>query len=310
MESSSSLKSEQSECEICLDSLEESISFHLSRPCRFRCCRSCASTFIEGKIKDHQLSNLQCPSLICDQQIKVDDLKRIITLTQRDNETKKQSLLKAFDEVYKEEMVIQEARDRRLYASFPKKVKNFVSDQVDVMKLSMWRASKDSKRCPGCRMVIEKIGGCRHMTCRSCNHQFYWCCLQNYKHPHNEFICAPMKILNNQNPLWGPVMPIRCVTKTAAVCATPVILIGVGAVVVVIALPVGGAVFVGSRVSRKYDQWKHPPGQEAEQLKMKMEETNLAIRRKFHPHEPVIPVLTETPEPLPTKTTNSKAYSN
>jgi hypothetical protein len=32
------------------------------------------------------------------------------------------------------------------------------------------------KACPGCRTAIAKIGGCRHMKCTSCRHEFCWNC--------------------------------------------------------------------------------------------------------------------------------------
>jgi hypothetical protein len=39
---------------------------------------------------------------------------------------------------------------------------------------------KYSKKCPGCHCNIEKIGGCFHMVCKNCSHQFCWYCLVDY----------------------------------------------------------------------------------------------------------------------------------
>lgn len=36
----------------------------------------------------------------------------------------------------------------------------------------------ETKRCPNCSTVIEKNGGCPHMTCRQCKAQFCWVCGQ------------------------------------------------------------------------------------------------------------------------------------
>ena len=35
------------------------------------------------------------------------------------------------------------------------------------------------KKCPQCKMPMEKNEGCQHMTCR-CSHQFCWECLQDW----------------------------------------------------------------------------------------------------------------------------------
>lgn len=36
------------------------------------------------------------------------------------------------------------------------------------------------KKCPGCSVMIEKVGGCNYMTCSSCRAQFCWRCLQSW----------------------------------------------------------------------------------------------------------------------------------
>lgn len=39
----------------------------------------------------------------------------------------------------------------------------------------------NSKSCPRCHCKIEKNGGCFHMICKKCRHQFCWNCLANYR---------------------------------------------------------------------------------------------------------------------------------
>ncbi|KAJ1301939.1 hypothetical protein OPQ81_000778 [Rhizoctonia solani] len=52
----------------------------------------------------------------------------------------------------------------------------YVADQEDANEAYMMEYTK---RCPACRIPIEKDSGCEHMTCR-CGHQFCWDCLAEY----------------------------------------------------------------------------------------------------------------------------------
>jgi len=39
----------------------------------------------------------------------------------------------------------------------------------------------NTKKCPKCNSHIEKNGGCMHMTCRKCHHEFCWLCRKDWR---------------------------------------------------------------------------------------------------------------------------------
>ena len=39
--------------------------------------------------------------------------------------------------------------------------------------------------CPKCQSIIEKDGGCNHVECYRCKHEFCWMCLSNCKASHS-----------------------------------------------------------------------------------------------------------------------------
>lgn len=47
--------------------------------------------------------------------------------------------------------------------------------------------SAHTKDCPRCHICIEKNGGCNHMQCYSCKHDFCWMCLGDWKNHGSEY---------------------------------------------------------------------------------------------------------------------------
>ncbi|GES82806.1 hypothetical protein GLOIN_2v1661741 [Rhizophagus clarus] len=47
--------------------------------------------------------------------------------------------------------------------------------------------SRETKGCPGCSIPIVKNGGCDHISCAKCGHQFCWLCLR--QHPFHKITC-------------------------------------------------------------------------------------------------------------------------
>jgi ariadne-1 len=55
-------------------------------------------------------------------------------------------------------------------------VKKWLKKCEDDSETSNW-ISANTKECPKCNSTIEKNGGCNHMTCRKCKHEFCWMCM-------------------------------------------------------------------------------------------------------------------------------------
>ncbi|CAH0747019.1 unnamed protein product [Bemisia tabaci] len=54
--------------------------------------------------------------------------------------------------------------------------------------------SAHTKDCPKCHVCIEKNGGCNHMQCRNCKHNFCWMCLGDWKaHGAEYYECSRYK---------------------------------------------------------------------------------------------------------------------
>lgn len=55
-------------------------------------------------------------------------------------------------------------------------VKKWLKKCADDSETANWIAA-NTKECPKCNSTIEKNGGCNHMTCRKCKHEFCWMCM-------------------------------------------------------------------------------------------------------------------------------------
>lgn len=69
-----------------------------------------------------------------------------------------------------------------------KLVRDFTNEKAANLDTAQYLA-QFTKQCPRCFTEIEKNGGCNHMTCRRCRHDFCWLCLGNY-HNHNQMVCV------------------------------------------------------------------------------------------------------------------------
>ena len=53
-------------------------------------------------------------------------------------------------------------------------------------------------QCPKCNICIEKNGGCNHMQCYHCKHDFCWMCLGNWRTHGSEYYECSRSGFNSQ----------------------------------------------------------------------------------------------------------------
>jgi len=59
-------------------------------------------------------------------------------------------------------------------------VEAWVKKAADESENVKWMQA-NTKKCPKCNSHIEKNGGCMHMTCKKCTHEFCWLCRKNWR---------------------------------------------------------------------------------------------------------------------------------
>ena len=62
----------------------------------------------------------------------------------------------------------------------------------DTGKTMAW-VEEHTRQCPKCAVGIEYDGGCSHMTCRMCKHNFCWLCMGTYK---DKYTMDPTKVMD------------------------------------------------------------------------------------------------------------------
>jgi ariadne-1 len=116
-----------------------------------------------------------------------------------------------YQSVRQEEARRQEVRrQERLEAVRSSSWRRFVTDTIEqeqhgdavVQMMASYGEQKELKRdvkdlplflhCPSCKVIIEKDGGCNHMTCSICFHEFCWSCKEDFS-SHDYHKCLQKK---------------------------------------------------------------------------------------------------------------------
>lgn len=194
-------------CDICCDDDQGLQSFSLK--CGHRFCVDCYRQYLTQKIREEgEAARIQCPSEGCSRIIDARSLDLLVTSDLID---RYQQLLNRTYVEDKDVLKWCPAPDceNALECAIKKKdldqvvptvacscghrfcfgcilndhqpapcalVKQWLKKCADDSETANW-ISANTKECPRCNSTIEKNGGCNHMTCRKCKHEFCWMCM-------------------------------------------------------------------------------------------------------------------------------------
>ncbi|KAK4664853.1 uncharacterized protein QC763_508220 [Podospora pseudopauciseta] len=194
-------------CDICCEDEEGLQSFALK--CGHRFCVDCYRHYLGQKIREEgEAARIQCPAEGCNIIIDARSLDLLVTaeLTERyhkllnrtyveDKETLKwcpapdcqnaiECGIKKKDLTRIVPTVACSCSHRFCFGCILNDhqpapcelVKKWLKKCADDSETANW-ISANTKECPKCNSTIEKNGGCNHMTCRKCKHEFCWMCM-------------------------------------------------------------------------------------------------------------------------------------
>lgn len=120
------------------------------------------------------------------------------------------------------------------------------------LRTLLWRAWH-TKKCPGCGTHIEKNGGCPHMSCSHCRHQFCWDCKGRWNPPggyHQKkvfFWPSEFSSTCNSPGMWALRLGAVALAPVAVGLAVPVAAVGL----------VGAPFYFGAKAAkRSYESYR------------------------------------------------------
>ena len=198
-------------CQICFEFLPD--RFFLGLPCNCQCCQDCLVSWCGVKIKEpYYLTNNKIPCItgVCNKDFKIEEIIFVLSPYHQNllNDKLLQIYMSKAPDIRKCPRnncpyggIIEPSCSKKLHCSLCGKKwreKDQFSSLEKILYFSWkWRSLKKelfsgiwkrlrTKRCPKCRIRIQKTGGCQHMTCQRCKYEFCWICAK--KHPRHSIL--------------------------------------------------------------------------------------------------------------------------
>ncbi len=206
------------ECSLCFDE-KKGFECHAMSCCNQIFCRECLIGGIDNELQKKSAKNLYCPNRVCtdkEQIIEQEDMD-IICNTQNRPELYEAYLEATTKDLLDSEANVKQCltpncgsrvtivqgpngeitcpgcqkkyctgclhnHDLKMTCAQAKVQRELSENPDQAYQANLDWIKANTKQCPNqtCKKNIEKNGGCNHMTCRRCSHEFCWTCLAKY----------------------------------------------------------------------------------------------------------------------------------
>ncbi|XP_058856049.1 E3 ubiquitin-protein ligase ARIH2 isoform X1 [Acipenser ruthenus] len=206
-------------CGVCLQLVrKESL---LALPCQHPFCKSCWEQHSTVLVKDGVGVGISCMAQECPLRMPEDFVLPLLPSEELREKYRRYLFRDSVESHYQLQLCpgadcpiviqVQEPRARRVQCSrcsevFCFKCRQMYHAPTDCTTIRKWltKCADDSetanyisahtKDCPKCNICIEKNGGCNHMQCSKCKHDFCWMCLGDWKtHGSEYYECSRYK---------------------------------------------------------------------------------------------------------------------
>ncbi|KAM3180738.1 hypothetical protein ACTXT7_015721 [Hymenolepis weldensis] len=182
-------------------------------------CLECWRAYFDYRISSSQASTVECMTANCSVRVPDDFILAVINNPETVEKHRRHILNESIEAHPRLRNCTDTHCDRVIYAleepkplrvtcdscntqfCFACSVEFHAPAQCETIKAWLQKCRDDSstatymaahtKDCPQCGVVIEKNGGCNHMRCAKCGHEFCWVCLGPWKkHPVEYYDCS------------------------------------------------------------------------------------------------------------------------
>ena len=191
------------ECNVCYEDVEEKDKNSNVLPCGHLCCTQCWLNYFKTAISEAKVEQIKCVDFLCkviiseefilnhikDDQTLVDKYKKFKLRAEIIKDNNKKQCPHPDCESYLEKSKNTKYVKCKLGHEYcfeclkPPHGKISCEDNID-KKFLKWKKHRRIKRCPKCKIFIEKNEGCNHMTCKSCKYEWCWLCEGPYSYGH------------------------------------------------------------------------------------------------------------------------------
>ena len=214
------IKETNKDCLICYEKLTFEELQNNFIGCFHGFCDDCLYNYFKEKINKNETEKIKCPQHDCDQLIfnnfiemkiinDVNLLEKFIKITKRRQLMKDPNVKLcpfpdcesyAYQNEHTNNVTCIENQHKFCFNCLEKWHDGSPCKTEPDSLFKKWKKSNNIKRCPNCKVYIEKLDGCNHITCRYCNYEWCWLCGNKYNYQHYTDISSPcygLQYVNN-----------------------------------------------------------------------------------------------------------------